>query len=128
MRIKERKTRIGRLSCLKERQRSRGYSWRGAKGREDRAPPPSWQVQTREVGDNHRRILDRGNDLERAAAVWTVLDVNGEHAFEQARPTHACRGGARMIGAGVRVTQAEAVRLGTQPGRSGFGSSRRSLR
>jgi hypothetical protein len=39
--------------------------------------------------DNHRRILDGGDDFQVAAAVWTVLDIDLEDALEQARPTDA---------------------------------------
>ena len=83
----------GRLGRLEQRQRPRGRSWRGTRG----------QVQTREDGDNDRGIFDRGNDLERAGAVWAVLDVDGEHALAQARPAQARWGRRGMIGAGLRV-------------------------
>ena len=33
--------------------------------------------------DNHRRIFDRSDDLQSAAAVRAVFDVNVEDPFEQ---------------------------------------------
>ena len=41
--------------------------------------------------DNHRRIFDRGDDLQAAAAVRAVFDVDVEDPFEQPGPTHARR-------------------------------------
>lgn len=45
----------------------------------------------REYPDNHRRLLDGGDDLELAATLRAVFEVDIEHAFEQARPAHARR-------------------------------------
>ena len=42
-----------------------------------------------EDSDNQRGILDGGKDLQVAAAVWTVFNVDLEDALEQTRPTHA---------------------------------------
>ena len=39
--------------------------------------------------DDHRRIFDRGNDLQGSAAVRAVFDVDVEDPFEQPGPTHA---------------------------------------
>ena len=44
--------------------------------------------------DNHRRIFDRGNDLQGSAAVRAVFDVDVEDPFEQ--PTHAHGASVRM--------------------------------
>jgi hypothetical protein len=41
--------------------------------------------------DNHRRIFDGGDDLQGAAAVRAVVDVDIEDPFEQPGPTHARR-------------------------------------
>src|SRR5262245_52319329 len=41
--------------------------------------------------DNHRRIFDRGNDLQGSAAVGTVFHVDVEDAFEQPGPADARR-------------------------------------
>ena len=47
------------------------------------------QAQVGEDSDHHRGIFDRSDDLQAAAALWAVFDVDIEDAFEQARPTHA---------------------------------------
>jgi hypothetical protein len=39
--------------------------------------------------DNHRRIFDGGDDLQAAAAVRAVFDVDVEDPFEQPVPTPA---------------------------------------
>ncbi len=39
----------------------------------------------REYPDNHRRLLDGGDDLELAATLRAVFEVDIEHALEQAR-------------------------------------------
>src|SRR5262245_53887634 len=39
--------------------------------------------------DDHRRIFDRGDDLQGAAAVRAVFDVDVEDPFEQPGPAHA---------------------------------------
>jgi hypothetical protein len=44
-----------------------------------------------EDAHDHRRILDGGDDLQGAAAVRAVFDVEIEDAFEQPGPTHARR-------------------------------------
>ena len=44
--------------------------------------------------DNHRRIFDGGDDLQAAAAVRAVVDV--EDPFEQSGPTHARRRTLRL--------------------------------
>src|SRR5262245_30008432 len=41
--------------------------------------------------DNHRRIIDRGDNLQGTAAVGTVFHVDVEDAFEQPGPADACR-------------------------------------
>jgi len=41
--------------------------------------------------DNHRRIFDRGNELQGSAAVRAVFDVDVEDPFKQSRPTDAPR-------------------------------------
>ena len=46
--------------------------------------------------DNHRRIFDRSDDLQSAAAVRAVFDVNVEDPFEQSGPTHARRRALRV--------------------------------
>ncbi len=47
---------------------------------------------------DHRRIFDRGNDLQAAAAVRAVFDVDVEDPFEQPGPAHARR---FSVGSGV---------------------------
>ena len=49
------------------------------------------QVKVREDLGNHRRIFDRGDDLQAAPTLWAVINIDIEYAFEQARPTHARR-------------------------------------
>ena len=46
--------------------------------------------------DNHRRIFDGGDDLQAAAAVRAVFDVDVEDPFEQPGPTHARRRALRV--------------------------------
>src|SRR5262247_1600326 len=41
--------------------------------------------------DNHRRIIDGGDNLQGTAAVGTVFHVDGEDAFEQPGPADARR-------------------------------------
>jgi hypothetical protein len=41
--------------------------------------------------DNHRRIFDGGDDLQCAATIRAVFDVNVEDPFEQPGPTQARR-------------------------------------
>jgi len=41
--------------------------------------------------DNHRRMLDSGDDLQAAAAVRAVFNIDVEDPFEQPGPTHARR-------------------------------------
>ena len=57
---------------------SRGAGWR-ARG----------QAQVRENLGNHGGIFDGGEDGQRAAALWTGGEVDGEDAFESLRPAHA---------------------------------------
>jgi hypothetical protein len=45
----------------------------------------------REDPDNHRRLLDGGDDPELPATLRAVFEVDIEHAPEQARPAHARR-------------------------------------
>ncbi len=49
----------------------------------------------RENLGNHRRIFDRGDALQAAAALRAVFNIDIEYAFEQARPTHTRRGATR---------------------------------
>ena len=42
-----------------------------------------------EESRNHRRLNDGGNDLQGAAALRAVFEIDIEDALEQARPTHA---------------------------------------
>ena len=51
----------------------------------------------REYPDNHRRLLDGGDDLELAATQRAVFEIVVEHALEQARPAHACRRFMRVV-------------------------------
>jgi len=37
--------------------------------------------------DNHRQIFNRGDDLQNAAAVGAVFDIDVEDAFEQSGPS-----------------------------------------
>ena len=46
--------------------------------------------------DNHRRILNGGDDLQAAAAVGAVFNVDVEDPFEQSGPTHARRRALRV--------------------------------
>ncbi len=41
--------------------------------------------------DNHRRILDRGDDLQGAGAVRAVIEIDIEDPFEEPGPTQARR-------------------------------------
>src|SRR5262249_1216974 len=47
------------------------------------------QAQMTEDFDNHRRIIDGGDNLQGTAAVGTVLKVDNEDPFEQSGATHA---------------------------------------
>jgi len=49
------------------------------------------RAQMGEDYDNHRRIFDGGHDLQSAAAVGAVFNVNAEDPFEQPGQTHARR-------------------------------------
>ena len=69
---------------LKERQRPRWCAGR--------------QTQMREYPDNHRRLFDGGDDLQGAATLRAVFDVDIEHALEQARPALARRRFMRVVG------------------------------
>ena len=46
--------------------------------------------------DDYRRIFDRGDDLQGAAAVGAVFHVDIEDPFEQSRPAHARRRALRV--------------------------------
>ena len=48
------------------------------------------------VGPPIRRRLRTGDDLQAAAAVRAVFDVNVEDSFEQPGPTHARRHALRV--------------------------------
>ena len=50
---------------------------------------PGRQAQVGEESRNHRRLNDGGNDLQGAAALRAVFEIDIEDALEQARPTHA---------------------------------------
>ncbi len=68
---------------------------------------------------DHRGVNDGGDDLQGAAAVWAVFDVNIENALEQARPTQARGRMVRvgMIGGGIACLLRWAGNDGrTQPG------------
>ena len=43
-------------------------------------------MQVGEDLGNHRRINDRGDDLQAAAAAWAVLDIDIEHALKPSTP------------------------------------------
>ena len=45
---------------------------------------------------DHRRIFNRGDDLQDAAAVGAVFNVDVEDPFEQSGPTHARRRALRL--------------------------------
>ena len=51
----------------------------------------------REYPDNHRRFFDRGDDLQVAATLRAVFEVDIEHALEQTRPAHARRRAVLMV-------------------------------
>ena len=42
----------------------------------------------REYPDNHRGLFDRGDDLQVAATLQAVFEVDSESALEQTRPAH----------------------------------------
>ncbi|MDB5904193.1 MAG: hypothetical protein JWM26_3071 [Betaproteobacteria bacterium] len=92
---------------LKERQRSCRGAWRRARR----------QAQMREDSDNHRRLFDGGDNLEVAATLRAVFEVDIEHALEQPRPVHARRcfmcGVGRVIAGFLRWARHD---RGTQPG------------
>ena len=52
----------------------------------------------REDPDNHRRLFDRGDDLQLATTLRAVFEVQVEDAPEQARPAHARRCFMRVVG------------------------------
>ena len=62
-----------------------------------------WQAQMAEDLDYHRRIFDRGDYLQSAAAVRAAFDVDVEDPFEQPSPAHArCFSlGTGVIGRGL---------------------------
>ena len=45
---------------------------------------------------NHGRLLDGGDDLQGAATLRAMLDINSENALEQPRPVHARRRAVRV--------------------------------
>ena len=45
----------------------------------------------REYPDNHGGLFDGGDNLQGAATLRAVFDIDRENAFEQARPVHARR-------------------------------------
>ena len=55
------------------------------------------QAQMREYPDNHRRLFDGGDDLQGAATLRAVFDVDSENALEQTRPAHTCRCFIRVV-------------------------------
>ena len=52
----------------------------------------------REDPDDHRQLLDGGDDLHVAATLRAVFEVQVEHALEQARPAYARRHAVRVVG------------------------------
>ena len=56
----------------------------------------------RENPDNDLRMFVGSDDLQAAATVWAVFDVDIEYALEQARPTHARWRAMRVIGVVLR--------------------------
>ena len=52
----------------------------------------------REDPDNHGGLLDGSDDLQVAATLRAVFEVDIEHAFEQPRPAHARRCFMRVVG------------------------------
>jgi len=64
--------------------------------------------------DNHRRIFDRSDDLQSAAAVRAVLNVDVEDPLEQPGPTHARRRAlrVRVIACGLGCRLRETPRQG----------------
>ena len=69
-----------------------------------------------DLGD-HRRIFDRGDDLQVPATVLAVFDIEVEDALEKPRPTHARRHVMRVMGS-VLAGVPRWIRndRGTQPG------------
>ena len=47
------------------------------------------KAQVGEESRNHRRLNDGGNDLQGAAALRAVFEIDIEDALEQAHPAHA---------------------------------------
>ena len=52
----------------------------------------------REYPDDYRRLFDGGDNLEVAATLRAVFEVDIEHALEQPRPVHARRCFMRVVG------------------------------
>jgi len=46
---------------------------------------------------NHGGLLDGGDDLQGAATLRAMLDINSENALEQPRPVHARRRAVRVF-------------------------------
>ena len=51
----------------------------------------------REDPNNHRGLFDDGDNLQVAATLGAVLEVDIEHALEQTRPAHARRRAVLMV-------------------------------
>ena len=75
------------------------YKWRAKFGgmRIRATPSGCWQPEVLEDALDHRRLQDRGDNLQLAAAVRAVLHVDLEHALEQSRPADARRPAAQVI-------------------------------
>ena len=52
----------------------------------------------REYPDNHGGLFDGGDELQVAATIRTMFDIDRENTFEQARPTHARRCAGCVLG------------------------------
>ncbi len=57
----------------------------------------------REYPDNHGGLLDGSDDLQVAATLRAMLDINVENALEQARPAHARRCACVLLGVFTRL-------------------------
>lgn len=57
---------------------------------------------------NQQRILDTGNDAQSPAAIWTLINVNGEYPFQSLRPVHG-RQWLVMVDATPRVPRHDPV-------------------
>ena len=71
----------------------------------------------REYPDNHRRLFDGGDDLQGAATLRSVFDVDSENALEQTRPAHARRCFIRVVNCiSARFLRRARHDRGAQPG------------